>query len=238
MDVVRQADWLVDVGPMAGEHGGRVLHSGPCGRSRRRRGVGDAALPLRRRPRSRTRGAHALGVAAAARGEPAQRARCGRRFPARGVHRRHRGLGLGEVDAGGPGSGGCTGGPAGLGRPGGAGGAAGARLRLGGGAGRGGPPGPGRPAAHRPYPRSNLATYTGLFDVVRKLFAATDVARERGYRAWPGSPSTWRAGGARPARARGSSRWSCCSCPVRTHPAPTATERGTTRRRSTSPCGG
>ena len=30
-------------------------------------------------------------------------------------------------------------------------------------------------------PRSNLATYTGLFDPVRKLFAATPEARERGY---------------------------------------------------------
>ena len=30
-------------------------------------------------------------------------------------------------------------------------------------------------------PRSNLATYTGLFDGVRKLFAATDEARTRGY---------------------------------------------------------
>ncbi|WP_052352383.1 excinuclease ABC subunit UvrA [Pseudomonas sp. CK-NBRI-02] len=30
-------------------------------------------------------------------------------------------------------------------------------------------------------PRSNLATYTGLFDPVRKLFAATDEARERRY---------------------------------------------------------
>jgi excinuclease ABC subunit A len=30
-------------------------------------------------------------------------------------------------------------------------------------------------------PRSNLATYTGLFDAVRKLFAATDEARARGY---------------------------------------------------------
>ncbi|MGN6129147.1 MAG: excinuclease ABC subunit UvrA [Nocardioidaceae bacterium] len=32
-------------------------------------------------------------------------------------------------------------------------------------------------------PRSNLATYTGLFDNVRKLFAATDEARERGWNA-------------------------------------------------------
>ncbi|ADV65854.1 excinuclease ABC subunit UvrA [Deinococcus maricopensis] len=30
-------------------------------------------------------------------------------------------------------------------------------------------------------PRSNLATYTGLFDHVRKLYAATPLARERGY---------------------------------------------------------
>ncbi|MBH0099539.1 excinuclease ABC subunit UvrA [Salinibacterium sp. NSLL150] len=32
-------------------------------------------------------------------------------------------------------------------------------------------------------PRSNLATYTGMFDVVRKLFAATDEAQKRGYTA-------------------------------------------------------
>ncbi|MBH0054618.1 excinuclease ABC subunit UvrA [Salinibacterium sp. SWN139] len=32
-------------------------------------------------------------------------------------------------------------------------------------------------------PRSNLATYTGMFDVVRKLFAATDEAQARGYTA-------------------------------------------------------
>ncbi|WP_222193303.1 excinuclease ABC subunit UvrA [Modestobacter italicus] len=32
-------------------------------------------------------------------------------------------------------------------------------------------------------PRSNLATYTGLFDDVRKVFAATDEARARGYSA-------------------------------------------------------
>ena len=29
LDVMRQADWLVDVGPGAGEHGGQVLYSGP-----------------------------------------------------------------------------------------------------------------------------------------------------------------------------------------------------------------
>ena len=34
-------------------------------------------------------------------------------------------------------------------------------------------------------PRSNLATYTGMFDAVRKLYAATDEARARGYGAGP-----------------------------------------------------
>src|ERR1700755_42001 len=29
LDVVRQADWIVDVGPEAGEKGGRILYSGP-----------------------------------------------------------------------------------------------------------------------------------------------------------------------------------------------------------------
>ena len=29
LDVIRQADWLVDVGPAAGEHGGHILYSGP-----------------------------------------------------------------------------------------------------------------------------------------------------------------------------------------------------------------
>ena len=29
LDVIRHADWIIDVGPAAGEHGGRVLYSGP-----------------------------------------------------------------------------------------------------------------------------------------------------------------------------------------------------------------
>lgn len=29
LDVIRQADWIVDVGPDAGEHGGQILYSGP-----------------------------------------------------------------------------------------------------------------------------------------------------------------------------------------------------------------
>ncbi len=29
MDVIKHADWIVDVGPVAGEHGGQILYSGP-----------------------------------------------------------------------------------------------------------------------------------------------------------------------------------------------------------------
>ena len=29
LDVIRHADWIVDVGPAAGEHGGEILYSGP-----------------------------------------------------------------------------------------------------------------------------------------------------------------------------------------------------------------
>ena len=35
LDVIRHADWIVDVGPDAGEHGGRVLYSGPLAGLRR-----------------------------------------------------------------------------------------------------------------------------------------------------------------------------------------------------------
>src|SRR4029079_3245723 len=29
IDVIRHADWVVDVGPLAGQHGGEILYSGP-----------------------------------------------------------------------------------------------------------------------------------------------------------------------------------------------------------------
>src|SRR5690606_24622955 len=29
IDVIRHADWIVDVGPAAGQHGGEILYSGP-----------------------------------------------------------------------------------------------------------------------------------------------------------------------------------------------------------------
>ena len=42
LDVMRRADWIVDVGPDAGEHGGEVLYSGPPDGLARRRGVAHA----------------------------------------------------------------------------------------------------------------------------------------------------------------------------------------------------
>jgi excinuclease ABC subunit A len=43
LDVVRHADWIVDVGPGAGEHGGEVLYSGPLP------GLADVSASLTRR---------------------------------------------------------------------------------------------------------------------------------------------------------------------------------------------
>jgi excinuclease ABC subunit A len=60
LDVVRHADWIVDVGPEAGEHGGEILYSGPpeglerVGRSHTREFLfGDRNVAVRapRRPR-------------------------------------------------------------------------------------------------------------------------------------------------------------------------------------------
>ena len=49
-------------------------------------------------------------------------------------------------------------------------------------------------------PRSNPATYTGLFTPIRELFAGVPLSRERGYGP-AASPSTSRAAVAKPARA-------------------------------------
>ena len=58
LDVVRQADWLVDVGPQAGEHGGQILYSGPpdglrdVKQSQTRRYLFEEGKPLQRTPRA------------------------------------------------------------------------------------------------------------------------------------------------------------------------------------------
>jgi excinuclease ABC subunit A len=79
-------------------------------------------------------------------------------------------------------------------------------------------------------PRSNLATYTGLFDQVRKLFAATRMAKKRA--TTPGAfPSTSPRAAASTAPAKASSWSSCCSCPASTRHARPARARATTPRR-------
>ncbi|WP_062643122.1 ATP-binding cassette domain-containing protein [Streptomyces maremycinicus] len=154
LDVMRAADWLVDVGPRAGEHGGRVLHSGPVadlasvpGSATARFLFGRSALPAREVRAARGR----LTVGPVT------------RHNLRGVTAEF-GLGVFTAVTGVSGSGKST--------------LVGEITQD--------LPGVGRLVAvdQKPIgrtPRSNLATYTGLFDVVRKVFAATDAARARKY---------------------------------------------------------
>ncbi|MFJ8079318.1 ATP-binding cassette domain-containing protein [Streptomyces sp. NPDC096205] len=154
LDVVRGADWIVDVGPRAGEHGGRVLHSGPVADLA---GVAESATAR-----------FLFGRSPA----PAREVRSPRGWLKVGPVTRHNlknltaefPLGAFTAVTGVSGSGKST--------------LIGEiteeldgveRLVL---------------VDQRPIgrtPRSNLATYTGLFDVVRKEFAATQAARARGY---------------------------------------------------------
>ncbi|WP_234411058.1 excinuclease ABC subunit UvrA [Nocardioides terrigena] len=190
MDVVRRADWVVDIGPAAGEGGGRVLYSGPIA------GLEEVAES----PTS----AHLFGRAERSQHDP--------RTPAGWIHlggvSRHNlqdvsvDLPLGTLTAvtGVSGSGKSSLVVQVLAEV--------VRRHL------GHPPvdvvdeEEDRDAAtgdldvrevsgidsfdrlvvvdQRPIgrtPRSNLATYTGLFDAVRKVYAATPEARERGYNA-------------------------------------------------------
>ncbi|MFJ4905134.1 ATP-binding cassette domain-containing protein [Streptomyces sp. NPDC093249] len=160
LDVVRRADWLVDVGPGAGTRGGRVLHSGPPG------ALADVAESVTRRFLLDRAPAPVREVR-----EPAGWLRTGpvTRHNLRGVDAAFP-LGVLTAVTGVSGSGKST--------------LVGALT----GEVSGEPAGGGRLVTvdQRPIgrtPRSNLATYTGLFDVVRKLFAETAEAKEHGYRA-------------------------------------------------------
>ncbi|MGW7102133.1 ABC transporter [Streptomyces sp. NPDC054838] len=166
LEVVRHADWLVDVGPLAGEHGGQVLHSGPPGalaevaRSATARHLFATGEPDPvRAPRTATGAVRLSGI---------------ERHNLRGVDARFP-LGVFTAVTGVSGSGKSTLVGQALA------GEVGERLAD--------PRFPVRRLVEvdqKPIgrtPRSNLATYTGLFDVVRRLFTASPQARERGWKA-------------------------------------------------------
>ncbi|MET9579845.1 excinuclease ABC subunit UvrA [Streptomyces massasporeus] len=154
LDVMRGADWLVDVGPDAGEHGGRVLHSGPVAELA---GVGESATARYLFDRSPAPARDVREATGWLRTGPISR------HNLRGVTAEFP-LGVFTAVTGVSGSGKSTligeitEDPAGVGR----------LVSV-----------DQKPIGRTP--RSNLATYTGLFDVVRKVFAATDGARERGF---------------------------------------------------------
>ncbi|MGW1287801.1 ATP-binding cassette domain-containing protein, partial [Streptomyces sp. NPDC002586] len=154
LEVVRGADWLVDVGPGAGEHGGRVLYSGPPAELASVAESATAAFLFDESP------------------GPAREVRQPRGWLTVGPVTRHNlravtaefPLGAFTAVTGVSGSGKSTligelsEDVEGVDR----------LVRV-----------DQRPIGRTP--RSNLATYTGLFDVVRKVFAGTEEARARGY---------------------------------------------------------
>ncbi|MFC7494906.1 MULTISPECIES: ATP-binding cassette domain-containing protein [unclassified Nocardioides] len=158
LDVVRRADWVVDIGPGAGEGGGRVLYSGPVAgleeveASATGHHLFGRAQPVEGRGRDPQGWLHLRGVS---------------RHNLQGVSVEVPLCVLTAV-TGVSGSGKSTLVTQVLAEE--------AvddfdRLVL---------------VDQRPIgrtPRSNLATYTGMFDAVRRLFAATDEARARGYTA-------------------------------------------------------
>lgn len=195
MDVVRRADWVVDIGPGAGESGGRVLYSGPVpglervaesatgdylsGRARRldhRPRTARGRLSLRGVSRHNLRDVSVdipLCVLTAVTGVSGSGKSTLVTQVLGEVVRRHLGQASADpddaADAADPGHADDTDREAGV-----------------------------RDATgldsfdrlvrvdQRPIgrtPRSNLATYTGMFDAVRKLYASTDESKARGYTA-------------------------------------------------------
>ncbi len=186
---MRRADWIVDVGPGAGEHGGQVLYSGPPAglsqveASQTRRYIFDSSLcnhHERRKPiswlklegvtRNNLRGVDAAfplgcltavtGVSGSGKSSLVSQALIGLMERTLGAQTEQAAEqdtpGAAEAPASGPVTGHLSAGQ-------------GAIRRL-------------VQVDQKPIgrtPRSNLATYTGLFDAVRKLFAATPAARQR-----------------------------------------------------------
>lgn len=165
LDVVRHADWLVDVGPLAGEHGGRVLYSGP---PQALAGVAESATARHlfgvpeRSPRAVREATGTVRIGGADRHNLRD---VDAEFP----------LGVFTAVTGVSGSGKSTLVGQVLARE------VAGRLAE--------PDYPVRRLVEvdqKPIgrtPRSNLATYTGLFDVVRRLFTAAPESKARGWKA-------------------------------------------------------
>jgi len=189
LEVMRRADWLVDVGPDAGEQGGRVLYSGPpdglrtVAASHTARHLFAQAAPRARAPRTPARWLELRGVTRNNLHELDARIPLGLFTAVTGVSGSGKsslvsqalvelvGAHLGHEPEGGeddadeaaPEIVQATRGRLGAGAE--------AIRRL-------------VRVDQKPIgrtPRSNLATYTGLFDAVRKLYAATPAARRRRY---------------------------------------------------------
>jgi len=189
LDVIRRADWVVDVGPAAGEHGGRVLYSGPPAglehitesQTARHLFGRDPSPP--RPPRAAAGWLKLVGVTRNnIRGLDVA-------FP-RGVRTAVTGVSgsgksslvsqaLVELVAAHLGQStppeGDDGDDAPIDKP----GLVGGRIASGAEGLRRLVPVDQKPIGRTP--RSNLATYTGLFDAVRQLFAATELAKARRY---------------------------------------------------------
>jgi excinuclease ABC subunit A len=187
LDVMRAADWLIDIGPDAGEQGGRVLYSGPvagladCAESHTRRYLFEAPSNVTRIPRQadgwlRLEGiernnvrnldvAFPLGVMTAVSGVSGAGKSSLVSQALVELIRKQLGMPHTADDEGEelPAENAPT--------------PAGGRILFGGEAITRLVQVDQKPIGRTP--RSNLATYTGLFDHVRKLFAATDEARKR-----------------------------------------------------------
>ena len=244
LDVIRHADWIVDVGPGAGEHGGRVLYSGPPERALRESEDSQTrAICSATRRRSRTRRARRAGWLRLRGRHAQQSARLDVAFPLGVLHRGDRRLGLRQVEPGEPGarramvasSSGTSRVPRRRGRR-----RIGARRSSRRSADASQPgwtrhqaAGHHRSEADRPHAALESRDVHG--PVRRRPQAAsptTPAARRRGATTPGASRSTSPRAAARPARARASSWSSCCSCRASMRPARPATARATTRRRS------
>ena len=98
IEVVKHADWLVDVGPAAGQGGGQILYSGPP------EGLQSVTTPRRlstcfaaRQPPSST--PRTDQMAQIAKCQTQQSCRCYCRPSTRRVRLRHRGIGIGKVNS-------------------------------------------------------------------------------------------------------------------------------------------